>query len=120
MFKIAGTLAILLTSPGNATPVATVGSPAAVPAKTCKYVVSAEPGAKPYQMCMTKAEWAAKAAADAKDANRMVCRYEEVPGTRFRGRKICMTAAEWTNQRFEERQAIERIQSSTCKAGSGC
>lgn len=120
MFKIAGTLAILLTSPASATPVTTIGSPATTPAKICKHVVSAERGAKPYQMCMTKAEWAAKAAADAKDANRIVCRYEEVPGTRFRGRKICMSAAEWANQRFEERQAIERIQNSTCKAGSGC
>src|ERR1700752_4739390 len=63
--------------------------------KICKMVVAADPGAKPYEMCMSKAEWDARKIADAKDVNRMVCKYNEDPKTRFRSFKICMTAAEW-------------------------
>jgi hypothetical protein len=92
----------------------TAGSP------ICKMVVSAEPGAKPYQLCMTKAEWEAKKIADAKDANRLVCRYQEDPKTRFRSFKICMTADQWENQRLEDRQAIDRVQMQSCVPGGGC
>ena len=90
------------------------------PAKICKMVVSAERGAKPYEMCLSKAEWDAKKIADAKDATRMVCRYQEDIKTRFRSFKVCMTAAEWENHRLADRQAIERIQSGTCVSGAGC
>lgn len=90
------------------------------PPVVCKYVVAAEEGAKPYRMCMTKAQWAAKKVADAKDPNRKVCRYEQASGTRFRSHKICMTAAEWENQRQLERQAIDNLQSKTCVHGGGC
>lgn len=86
----------------------------------CKYVVAAEDGAKPYRMCMSKAEWAAKKLSDAKDPNRKVCRYEQASGTRFRSHKICMTAAEWENQRQLERQAIDNLQRKTCVHGGGC
>jgi hypothetical protein len=79
----------------------------------CKTVVSAEPGAKPYQLCMTQAEWEAKKIADAKDANRIVCHYEEVPGQRFRSTKVCMPASEWDVQRMRERQEVERVQMQT-------
>lgn len=86
----------------------------------CKKVVSAEPGAKPYQMCMTKAEWAAKKKADAKNPNRIVCRYEDSTGNRLKSYKICMTAAEWIDQRQRERDSIEQIQRKVCVAGGGC
>ena len=98
----------------------TAQTTAADPARICKMVVAAERGAKPYEMCMSKAEWEAKAIADAKDATRMVCRYQEDIKTRFRSFKVCMTAAEWENQRLAERQAIERIQSGACVPGGGC
>ena len=78
--------------------------------QVCETVVSAEPGAKPYKLCMTRAEWDAKKIADAKDANRIVCRYEEVPGSRFRSKKICMAASAWEDQRLRDRQEVERIQ----------
>ena len=81
--------------------------------QVCKTVVSAEPGAKPHKLCMTRAEWDAKKVADAKDANRIVCRYEEVPGTRFRSRKVCQPASEWDNQRQLQRQELERVQMQT-------
>lgn len=88
--------------------------------KICRTVVASDPGAKPYELCMTKVEWAAKEAADAKNPNRKVCRYSAAPGSRFKSYKVCMTAAEWENQRQLERQAIERIQSGTCVVGAGC
>jgi hypothetical protein len=88
--------------------------------KICKMVVNAEANAKPYSQCMTKAEWAARQLAEAKDPNRLICHYEEQPGTRFRTNKRCMTADEWDKQRLEDRQAIEKIQMQTCVPGGGC
>lgn len=95
-------------------------SPAAEQPKICKMVVDHKPRSKPYQLCMTGAEWEAKKVADAKDATRIECRYEEMSGTRFRSAKVCMTAAEWWNQRQADRQAVERIQMQTCVQGAGC
>lgn len=71
-------------------------------------------------MCLTKAQWAEMNKRDSKDANRIVCRYEQMSGTRFRSAKICMSAAEWENQRFLERQGVEAIQRTTCVSGAGC
>ncbi|MFL6774724.1 MAG: hypothetical protein ACJ8EI_03600 [Sphingomicrobium sp.] len=88
--------------------------------KICKKVVDATPGSKPYDLCMTKAEWDAKKIADAKDPNRMVCHYEEQMGTRFRSNKVCMTAMEWENARQADRREVERIQMQTCVPGAGC
>jgi hypothetical protein len=90
------------------------------PANICKWVVSAEPGARPYQLCMTRGEWEAKKIADAKDPNRMVCEYVEESGTRFRSAKVCMTAMEWQRQRTADREAIEQIQRQSCVPGGGC
>ena len=98
----------------------TTQQPAAGTAKVCKTVVSAERGAKPYDLCLTQAEWDAKKIADAKDANRIVCRYESDSKTRFRSFKVCMTAAEWENARLADRQLLERIQMQTCVQGAGC
>ena len=88
--------------------------------KVCKMVVGPERGAKPYEMCMTKAEWTAKKLADAKDPNRMVCQYVEHSGTRFRSSKVCMTAMQWEQQRLADRQALEQIQMQTCVPNAGC
>lgn len=76
----------------------------------CEYVVSAEAGSKPVQMCLTRSQWALKKQQDASDANRIVCHYEEEPGTRFRSRKICMSAAQWDDRKLQDRQDVERIQ----------
>src|SRR5690349_2980263 len=86
-----GILALASASAAQEPNTSATPADASVP-KVCKYVVSADPGAKPYQLCLTKDEWTAKKLADAKDANRMVCHYEETPGTRLRSRKICMSA----------------------------
>lgn len=79
----------------------------------CQTVVTAEPGTKPYKLCKTQAEWTAQKLADSKNANRIICRYEEVPGTRFRSRKVCQSASEWATQRLLQRQDVERIQMQT-------
>ncbi len=123
MFRFAppgmAALALALgTLMGPAAPAAP--SPGTADAKVCKFVVGSERGAKPFEMCLTKAEWDAKRRADARNVNRQVCRYTDVPGDRFRSRKVCMTAAEWENQRQLERQAVERIQSGVCVPGAGC
>jgi hypothetical protein len=86
----------------------------------CKTVVSAEVGAKPYKLCMTRTQWKARKTAEAKDPNRMVCHYQEQPGTRFRSYKVCLPASEWDNQRLRDRQAIEQIQMRSCVPGAGC
>jgi len=91
-------------------------APNAEPVK-CEYVVSADPGAKPTQMCLTKSEWAAKKKVDASDPNRIVCHYEEEPGTRFASRKICMSAAQWDDRKLQDRQDVERIQLQSAGRG---
>jgi hypothetical protein len=97
------------------------GSNAAVQdGRICRQVVDHQPGAKPYELCLTEAEWDAKKKADAKNPNRTVCRYQAAPGSRFKSYKVCMTAAEWENQRQLERQAIEQIQRNVCVPGAGC
>lgn len=125
MMKLSSVLALsfLLASttasgqqPASPDPVA----PTATVPKICQYVVSAEPGTKPYQLCLTRAEWDAKKLADAKDANRMICHYEETPGTRLRSQKTCMTAGEWAEQRRLEREAVDKLQQSVCVPGAGC
>ena len=86
----------------------------------CKYVITAKRGAKPFQMCLTKAKWAAKEAKDSEDANRIECRYEEVPGSKFKSKKICQPASEWAEQRRMHREQVEDIQMKVCVAGGGC
>lgn len=76
----------------------------------CEYVVSADPGSKPTKLCLTQSQWAEKKKKDAADPNRIVCHYEEEPGTRFASRKICMSAAQWADRRLQDRQDVERIQ----------
>ncbi|MBA3510995.1 hypothetical protein [Sphingomonas sp.] len=90
------------------------------PGKICKHVVSSEPEAKPYPLCLAKSEWEAKEKADSRNANRTVCRYVEHSGSIFKSYKVCMSAAEWENQRQLDRQQIERIQRGSCVHGAGC
>lgn len=57
---------------------------------------------------------------DARDPNRKICEIVDLSGTRFRRTRVCMSAAEWTEQRRQDRALIDRIQTSTCVAGAGC
>lgn len=86
----------------------------------CKYVVSAQRGAKPFQMCLTKSQWAAKEAKDSADLNRIECRYEEAIGSKLKSRKVCQPASEWAQQRRMHREQVQDIQMRVCVPGGGC
>lgn len=101
-------------------PEAPASAPAQPSEKTCQTVVNADVGATPYKLCLTKTEWDAKKLADSKDANRIVCRYQEDPQSRFRSNKICQPQSAWDEQRHLDREAVEQIQRNVCVAGSGC
>jgi hypothetical protein len=79
----------------------------------CKYVVAATPGSKPYRQCMSKGDWAIKESQDGKDPNLIVCHYEDVPGSRLQGRKVCQPASRWADDKQLYRDSTERIQMLT-------
>lgn len=79
----------------------------------CKYVLGPDPGALPYQLCQSKAQWAALEARYAADANRMVCHYEETPGTKLGAHKLCGPLSAWEARRQQAREETEKIQMMT-------
>lgn len=44
------------------------------------------------------------------DPNEVVCRKEDVLGSRLQTRKVCMTRSEWAEARRETRGVVERAQ----------
>lgn len=44
------------------------------------------------------------------DPNEVVCRKEEVLGSRLQSRKVCMTRSEWAEAQRENRGVVERAQ----------
>ena len=44
------------------------------------------------------------------DPNKPICERVEQIGTRLGARRVCMTAAQWAEQRREQREAMERVQ----------
>jgi len=44
------------------------------------------------------------------DGNRIICRREEIIGSRLGVNRRCMTAAEWAQVRLDNRMQIERAQ----------
>jgi hypothetical protein len=79
----------------------------------CKFVLAADPGALPYKLCQSKAQWAALEAQYAKDANRMVCHYEDLPGTKLGAHKICGPLSSWEARQALAREETEKIQMNT-------
>jgi hypothetical protein len=121
LIALAGVVALAASGIAIASANQTVTEPASSdPAKVCKMVATDKPNTKPFELCMTKAEWEAKAIADAKDANRIVCHYEEEPGTRLRSHKICQPASAWNARTAGDREQVEGIQMKTCVPGAGC
>ena len=90
------------------------------PGVVCKYVVAAGRDNKPYQLCQSPRAWAAKTAADAKNATRMVCRYEQISGSRLRVGKQCQTADKWAQDELEAQQHVQEIQARTCQGQGPC
>ncbi len=107
-------------SAGPAQPTAGEGGVAANSKPVCKFVLASDAGAQPYKLCQSKAQWTAMEAAYAKDANRMVCHYEDVPGTKVGGHKLCGPQSAWEARRAEAREQVEKIQMGVCVPGAGC
>ena len=86
----------------------------------CKWVLTEGEGVKPFEMCMSKAQWKAKEAADAKDPNRMVCRIGARPDSRIGAQKQCKPASQWAEEQRLEQQHIQDLQARSCVAFAGC
>ena len=54
------------------------------------------------------------------DPNEMVCKREEVTGSRLQSRRVCMTRAQWAEQRQLDRLNVERSQTGSCQRQGGC
>ena len=57
-------------------------------------------------------------AAKAKDPNRKICEKVEKTGSRVNVVRICMTAAQWEEQKRENREHLERVQRAVGTAPS--
>jgi len=55
-----------------------------------------------------------------RDPNEMICKKEEVLGSRLQSRKVCLTRAQWAEQRVIDRQNVEKSQVNTCQRQAGC
>lgn len=44
------------------------------------------------------------------DPNKVICERAETTGTRLGAKRVCMTAAQWAEQRREQREDLERVQ----------
>jgi hypothetical protein len=52
-----------------------------------------------------------------KDPNRIICEREDVIGTRLGGKKVCKTAAEWEQERQQQRETLEGVQRQGTSTG---
>lgn len=57
---------------------------------------------------------------DDADPNKKICRSMGETGSRLKVKKICMTKAEWEEQRRQQRMAIEHGQTAACVRGANC
>jgi invasion protein IalB len=60
----------------------------------------------------------APAASKDKDPNRIICERQEEIGTRLGGKKVCKTAAQWDEERQQERQALDKFQRQNTSTGA--
>ena len=63
----------------------------------------------------------------AADPNQVICERVEKIGTRLGSSRVCMTRAEWAEQRRQNRDVVERAQQTRCEsldptmgAGNSC
>ena len=83
--------------------VAIVAAPAAVSAQAVRSVERAEP----------------TAAAGIGDPNRKICKALGPTGTRLAKARICKTAREWSEQQYEHKHQLERIQTRPNRPDGG-
>jgi hypothetical protein len=60
----------------------------------------------------------AKPAETAKDPDKLICERVEQIGTRLGARRVCMTAAQWAEERRVQREATEAVQRNTNQSPS--
>ena len=90
--SLAALLAAALTMPASAAAVQAPAAPAGQAAK---------PQAPP---------------AAAADPTRIICEKVEKIGTRLGSERVCMTSAEWAEQRRLNRQTVEHVQQTRCQS----
>jgi invasion protein IalB len=62
-----------------------------------------------------------KASKDSHDPNEVVCEKQEETGSRLSSHKVCMTRAQWAEQRRMNRMDIDKMQTQRgCNNGQGC
>ncbi|UVO50448.1 hypothetical protein M0208_07930 [Sphingomonas sp. SUN019] len=44
------------------------------------------------------------------DPNRMICRTEQVIGSRLQSKRTCLTAMQWDQMEREQRETVDRVQ----------
>lgn len=49
-------------------------------------------------------------AANGKDSNKLICEKQEEIGSRLASKKVCKTAAQWQEERRQQRETLEKIQ----------
>jgi invasion protein IalB len=52
----------------------------------------------------------ASSAAKTLDPNEVVCEKQEVIGSRLASKRICMTRSQWADQKGQDRQEVEKVQ----------
>lgn len=50
------------------------------------------------------------------DPNRMICRKQEIIGSRLGSKRVCATAAQWAQMKADMRQTTERVQNGKFKS----
>lgn len=58
-------------------------------------------------------------ASKAKDPNRVICERIKDTSSRIGGKRICMTAAQWEEQRRRDREYVEDAQQRSLEPNSG-
>lgn len=54
------------------------------------------------------------------DPNEMICEKQKVLGSRLAAKKVCMTRAQWAEQRRADQQLISKSQLGPCVKQAGC
>ena len=86
---------------------------------TCKYVLTAEHGSKPYKLCLTNAQWKLANVRGGNDPNRIECHIQDDAASKLSSYKICQPASQWQQDRQDARDLVERIQQGSCVGGGG-
>ena len=54
----------------------------------------------------------------AQDGSKVICERQEEIGSRLGGKKVCKTAAEWQQERAQQRRTLEDVQRQATSTGT--